>query len=94
MKKELCKNDCTFLQSSLLSYILQSFLFNAADQVSQVGGAVQGDQAPGAFVAFQHINAGVVLLDLPEVAHVKTQKVADDGFVCIGWFYCVARASK
>ena len=46
-----------------------------------MGRGIQSDETPDAVVTFDDIDAGIVLLDLPEVAHRKAQKIAEDGFV-------------
>ena len=44
-------------------------------------GVVQKHQTPHAVCVFQHVDAGVVLFDVPEAVHTKTQNIADNGFV-------------
>ena len=44
-------------------------------------GGIQQHYAPNAFVIFQYINAGVILLNLPEVRHIKAEQIADNRLV-------------
>ena len=50
----------------------QPLLLDAADEVAQMGRGIQGDETPDAVVTFDDVDAGIVLLDLPEMAHRKT----------------------
>ena len=52
-------------------------------------GGVQQHYAPNTFVILQHINAGVILLNLPEVRHIKAKQIADDRLV-----HCVMRSNQ
>lgn len=46
-----------------------------------MGRGIQGDETPDAVVTLDDVDAGIVLFDLPEVAHRKPQQVAEDRFV-------------
>ena len=52
-------------------------------------GGVQQHYAPNTFVIFQNINAGVILLNLPEVRHIKAKQIADNRFV-----HCIMRSNQ
>lgn len=54
-----------------------------------MGRGIQGDETPDAVVTLDDVDAGIVLFDLPEVAHRKPQQVAEDRFVD-----CVVRADE
>ena len=52
-------------------------------------GGVQQHYAPNTFVIFKHINAGVILLNLPEVRHIKAKQITDNRFV-----NCIMRSNQ
>ena len=60
---------CVFYGFVRASCRLQPCLLNAAEQEAHMVGGVEQHHAPGAFVIFQHIDAGVILFDLPEMFH-------------------------
>ena len=61
--------------------VLQTSLFDAAEEEAHVIGGVQQDGAPHALIAFQHIDTGVVLLNLPKMLHAKAEQIANDGLI-------------
>ena len=56
-------------------------MFNTAEQIPHMIRRIEQDQAPYAILTFQDVDARIILLDLPEMAHIQTQDIADDGLV-------------
>ena len=42
---------------------------------------IEQDQAPYAVLTFQDVDTRIILFNLPEMAHIQAQDIADDGLV-------------
>ena len=68
MKKARSTTLLAFLYS-----VLQTSLLDAAEEEAHMIGGVEQNSAPHAFVALQHVDAGVILLNLPKMLHPKAK---------------------
>lgn len=64
-------------------------MLHSADEVAQVRCGIHRDKPPDALVIFEDVDAGIVLLDLPEAADAHAEEVADDDLI-----YCIVRCDE
>ncbi len=64
-------------------------MLHSADEVAQVRCGIHRDKPPDALVIFEDVDAGIVLLDLPEAADAQTEEVADDDLI-----YCIVSCDE